>query len=703
MNRNPYLENRDKNDARANLPGRLKLLLWIVSALMLALVIQLGLLTLKQGGDFLAEVNRSDETLEKGNAPRGLIYDASGRVITGNKSQAAVTYTRGKNTTPTQIYKIATGLGKYLNVDTSRLSPRAKADYYLASSTKLADQVQNKVQAANPKAAKTWSQTQLNNAMAAYVEDHNLDKNVSDNQAAIFQRMSGAYALSTTYIQESGVTDQAQAEIGERLSQFPGVKIGSSWSRVYPEGNDFQALVGTVTNEAIGLPADRLHTLLAQGYSQNQPVGSYALERRYESILKGTPSQTLVTTNGSGGIKSSQLKYAGQAGDSLKLTINADYQKKVQQILESNIPGGDVQGIYTTVINPYTGGIYAIAGVDRDTKTGTKTADPLGNINHAIVMGSVVKPAVLATAFQHGVVTPTNNTLYDQAIKIAGTPEITSYWNQKGNPTPIDVLTALERSSNTYFVQLAMKIGGQTYSPGEHLNLNPDAFQTLRNGLAQFGLGYKTGIDIDGETAGYRGPTTGAAQGKYLYESFGQYDSYTTMQLARYVSAIANGGYVLQPHLVGSILQNDVSNKHLKTVWTSTPNIQGQVRLSADEWNIIHKGMWRVANGTDPDNTGSGVHGLDPQVYAKTGTAETAVNGHTTYTESIVCYVPGQPFAMAMAIPGMNSYLDGTNGRIAKQIINAYWDTVQQKPGQTSSSSDNNNSSSSSSSSSSAQ
>ncbi|CAK8053516.1 peptidoglycan D,D-transpeptidase FtsI family protein [Eupransor demetentiae] len=679
MKHNPYLENRTRNDARANLPGRLKILLYVVMALMLALIFQLANLTIKQGADFQAEVNRSDETVEKGNAPRGLIYDSTGRVITGNKPQTAITYTRGKNATTGEIAAEATRLSKYISIDTDRLSARSQADFYLTSNSNRAKKIQAAVEAAAGKSSKSWTVTQLNTAMANYVKSKGLDKSVDKNQAMIFQRMSGAYALSTTFIKESGVSEKAEAEIGEHLSDLPGIKIGSSWSREYPQGEDFQPLVGKVTNEAVGLPEDRLHTLLAQGYSQNEPVGSYSLEKQYESILKGSASQTLVTTTAAG-IKTTKIKYAGQAGDNLKLTINADYQKKVQQILESNIPGGDVQGIYSTVINPYTGGIYAMAGVNRNSKTGSKTADPLGNINQAIVMGSVVKPAVMATAFQRGVVTPTNNTLDDQAIKIAGTPTITSYWNQQGTPTPIDALTAFERSSNTYFVQLGMKIGGQTYSPGDHLHLNADAFQTLRNGLGQFGLGSKTGIDIEGETAGYRGPTTGANAGKYLYESFGQYDSYTTMQLARYVSAIANGGYLLQPHLVGSVMQNDVTNKHSKTVWTAEPQIQGQVSLDSAQWNIIYKGMERVANGSDPHNTGGGVHNLNPRVYAKTGTAETTTNGHSTFTESIIVYVPGQPFAMAMAIPGMNNYLDGTNGRIASQIINAFWEIVLHNP-----------------------
>ncbi|MDF7637381.1 penicillin-binding protein 2 [Leuconostocaceae bacterium ESL0958] len=674
MPRNPYLENRDKNDARENLPGRLKLLLAIVVALMLALVVQLAFLTIKQGPNYQAEVNRSDETIQKGKAPRGLIYDSTGKVITGNQAQSAVTYTRGKTTQPTEIAKVAKELSRYISIDTSRLNARSKADYLIISDQKLAAKIQKKVEAANPRAAKTWSTQALNTAMSNYVTAHHLDQNVDANQAMIFQKMSGAYALSTTYIQESGVSDEAQAKIGERLSEMPGVKVGSSWTRDYPQGNDFESLTGTVSNESVGLPEDRLHRLLAQGYSQNEPVGNYGLEKQYESLLKGSPSQTQIIDRN--GIKTSKLKYQGQAGDSLKLTINADFQNKVQKILEDNMPGGDAQGAYSTVINPYNGGIYAMAGVARDSSTGKKTANQTGNINQAIVMGSVVKPAVLATGFQKGVITPSNNTLADQGIQIAGTPKITSYWNKSGTPQAIDARTALERSSNTYFVQLGMKIGGQTYSPNQQLHLRSDAFQTLRNGLGQFGLGTKTGIDLEGETAGYRGPTTGENQGKYLYESFGQYDSYTTMQLARYVSVIANGGYLIQPHLVGSVLQSDADNKHQRTVWNARPELQGQVALKDDEWQVIKDGMERVANGHDRFNTGSGVHNLNPKVYAKTGTAETFTNGHSTFTESMVVYVPGQPFAMSLALPGLNSYLDGTNGRIASAIIKAFYETV---------------------------
>ncbi len=184
-----------------------------------------------------------------------------------------------------------------------------------------------------------------------------------------------------------------------------------------------------------------------------------------------------------------------------------------------------------------------------------------------------------------------------------------------------------------------------------------------------------------GETAGYKGPTDGNSDGKLLYESFGNFDSYTVLQMARYVSAIANGGYLVQPHLVGSITESTANNDQQKTVWSSSPTLQGQVKLTSEQWRVIKEGMHLVANGSSPWNTGgTDLHKLSPKVNAKTGTAETTTNGNSTVTESVILYVPGQPMALALAIPGMNNYLDGTDTKIAAEIVNAFWKNVMSKP-----------------------
>lgn len=80
------------------------------------------------------------------------------------------------------------------------------------------------------------------------------------------------------------------------------------------------------------------------------------------------------------------------------MTINSKFQKQVQSILKNNYSAAGNQystGVYAVVMNPNTGAIYAMAGIDRNPETGKETPDEIGAINHPITMGSVVKPAMV--------------------------------------------------------------------------------------------------------------------------------------------------------------------------------------------------------------------------------------------------------------------------------------------------------------------
>ena len=84
---------------------------------------------------------------------------------------------------------------------------------------------------------------------------------------------------------------------------------------------------------------------------------------------------------------------------------------------------------------------------------------------------------------------------------------------------------------------------------GGTLDIQQKSYDTMRYYFGQFGLGVKTGIDLPNETAGQRGKTD-KMPGFLLDLSIGQYDTYTPLQLAQYVSTIANGGYRMQPQVV---------------------------------------------------------------------------------------------------------------------------------------------------------
>ena len=162
------------------------------------------------------------------------------------------------------------------------------------------------------------------------------------NNARIYAAMSGAYSLSTTYIKETGVSAKELAAVGEHLNEMPGVKIGTSWTRNYPQGTDIQSLTGTVSTT--GLPSDEVNSLLAQGYSRNDSVGQSYLEKQFQSTLAGSKSQTEVTTNGND-VTKEKTKYPGKKGDNLVLTINSKFQKQVQSILKNNYSAADRKSV----------------------------------------------------------------------------------------------------------------------------------------------------------------------------------------------------------------------------------------------------------------------------------------------------------------------------------------------------------------------
>lgn len=116
---------------------------------------------------------------------------------------------------------------------------------------------------------------------------------------------------------------------------------------------------------------------------------------------------------------------------------------------------------------------------------------------------------------------------------------------------PINDLTALERSSNVYMFKTAIAIGKGKYISGHSLPLDYSAFDKFRYYFSEFGLGVKTGIDLPNEATGYVG--TKRQSGFLLDFAIGQYDTYTPLQMAQYVSTIANGGYRMKPQVVKEV------------------------------------------------------------------------------------------------------------------------------------------------------
>lgn len=522
--------------------------------------------------------------------------------------------------------------------------------------------------------------------------------------ATIFKRMNSAYELNTVYIKNSGVTDQELAVVAERASELPGVSTGTDWTREYNAASSLKSILGSVTTEKQGLPADEAEKYLAKGYSRNDRVGQSYLEKQYEDVLQGTKTQYEVSLDNEGNVSNQKEIFSGEKGSNLMLSMNAEFQSKVEEILKRNyqtlINNGKAQyspGAYAVAMNPQTGEVLAMTGFSHEQGSKEITENALGTITSAFAPGSVVKAGTLTAGWASNAISG-NQVLIDEPIRLQGASEKSSVFNRSGQ-VALDAVKALELSSNTYMIKVALKMLGLDYTPGmglPSLDEEAKAYQQLRDSFKEFGLGTTTGIDLPNESPGISRSVDymkkfNADNGKEWYTpgnftdlAFGQFDTYTPIQLAQYASTVANGGKRVQPHLVKAIYGNDENGNLGEVKKEIGTTVENTVNISAENMAILREGFHQVVHGTDPYTTAKPLASAKMDLSAKTGTAETVAEGHpdiTTVNSNIVAYGPtdNPEIAISVVLPNLLDEQDHMNLTIAKEIMDAYYDMFMAK------------------------
>lgn len=682
-----------------HIPFRLNFLFFIVFALFVTLLVQLAYLQIANGEYFATKLKWDQKTIIKGNAPRGQIYDANGKVLVSNQSKQAIVYTKPKGATNEALIKAAEQINEIIDVKADNVTERDLKDFWLAhpENLKVAEGLLTKKDKedadGNLVSNATLYQKTLEKVTKADIDYSDSEKKV----VSIFKKLSGAQALSPVYIKTDNVTTEEVARVGEKMGDIPGISTGVDWERNYPEGDFLDNLLGKVSTEKNGLPSEDSERYLANGYSANDRVGLSYIEKYYESALKGTKSTSEMKVDGeTNKVTSTVETYPGEKGKNLVLTIEEEFQKEVEDILMRNygymINGGGTQyseGIYAVVMNPKNGEINAMAGIDRDLETGELRSDALGTINKSFTPGSIVKPATIMAGYRNGVISG-NQKLVDEPIKIQGdrVKESVFTYGQKREMTAVD---ALRESSNVYMMKIAFALMGETYKEDMVLADHSDVFATLRNNFQDFGLGAATGIDIAGESLGispknYYEPNGSLIQGRMgnlLDLSYGNFDTYTPMQMAQYVSTIANRGKKLSPRIVKGIYASGPEGK-LGTLELPT-NAKVMAQVGTDEqYDIIHQGMYEVVN-----NGGSGqeLYGTQYEASAKTGTAEVPRdnpkdpdNPIELYNSTMIAFAPSDnpKVAVSLVIPHIEDEADTMNAVITGEILDAYYNYFEE-------------------------
>lgn len=496
--------------------------------------------------------------------------------------------------------------------------------------------------------------------------------------------MNGATYFSTVNLVTDTLTAEQVAHIVANESQLPGISTTNNWQRtILP--TSLSSIIGTVTSEQAGLPAEDAEYYLSKGYSSNDRVGTAYLEKQYEEVLQGQREKKQINLDRNGNVESIETIQEGQQGNNIKLTIDLAFQDGVNAILkkyfESELATGSAlysEGVYAVALEPSTGAVLAMSGYSHEKGAGSITEDALGTITSVFTPGSIVKGATISSGWENGVISG-NQVQLDEPIYFAGSAPITSWWAY--GSFNIDATEALEYSSNAYMVKIALGLLGQTYSANMYLNDGDtltNAMTKLRSTFAEYGLGASTGIDLPLESIGFLPEEYSTAN--FITNAFGQFDNYTPMQMAQYAATIANNGTRISPHLVEGIYGNNAQGGLGELIETVSGKEMNQVNISAEEMSLLRQGFYQVVNGSGRFNTGSAIgRGAAVTISAKTGRAETyttTASGDvvTAVNTNVVAYAPSDnpQIAVAVVLPNLTNQSSTTTNTITQEIINLY-------------------------------
>ncbi|UJD04328.1 penicillin-binding protein 2 [Streptococcus infantis] len=666
-----------------SIPIRLNLLFAIVILLFLAIIGRLLYMQVLHKDFYENKLASASQTRVTMGSARGEIYDAAGKPLVQNTVKQVVSFTRSNKMTAADLKDISKKLLDYVTVTSPELTDRQMADYYLADT-----EVYKKTVEALPKDKRydsdgnQLSESELYNNAAESIAVNQLNYSDDEKKAIyLFSQLNSVENFATGNIQTDPLTDTQVALIASASKKLPGISISTSWDRKVLE-TSLSSIVGTVSSEKSGLPAEEVDAYLKKGYSLNDRVGTSYLEKQYEEVLQGKRTIKEIHLDKHGDMESVENIEEGSKGKNIKLTIDLTFQDSVDSLLKSyfnsELANGGAkysEGVYAVALNPKTGAVLAMSGMKHNLETGELTPDSLGTVTNVFVPGSVVKAATISSGWENGVLKG-NQTLTDQPIVFQGSPAINSWYTLAYGSFPITAVEALEYSSNAYMIQTALGMMGQTYQPDMTVKTDKleSAMGKLRATFSEYGLGASTGIDLPEESTGFIPKNFDLAN--YLYNAFGQFDNYTPMQLAQYVATIANNGVRLAPHIVEGVYDNNEQGGLGNLIQQTTSTEMNKINISESDMAILHQGFYQVSHGTSPLTTGRAFSdGATVSISGKTGTAESYVaGGQKANNTNAVAYAPTEnpQIAVAVVFPHNTNLTKNVGPAIARDIINLY-------------------------------
>jgi penicillin-binding protein 2 len=539
--------------------------------------------------------------------------------------------------------------------------------------------------------------------------------------AALIQKAKENNKLYLPIRLASGVGLKTVNQIEENKNELPGIFVNPVPRRKYP----FGALLAQVLGYVQEITSQELAAHQNEGYLPGDLYGQAGLENSFEESLRGHNGAREVEVDAAGHPVRDRGVTPPTPGNDLQLTVSAKLQavaeKSLQDALQKVRARGfkDARGGAAVVECVYNGQILAMASVpsvDPRIFTGSLSSGQAQKIftdpdhpflNRTLLPyapGSTFKPVVATAALEAGIIKP-DTTLNDPGYFRLGS-QVFHNWFPAGFGW-LNVTKALQVSSDTFFWKL-----------GESLGWEP-----IARWAEEYGFGQKTGIELPEEMPGVvptpaykekmvkssldRLPEIKAIEDKYAYLlskagsdaerqrllaerdrakekiyaqhawelNWQEYDTInmaigqgyvlcTPLQLACYVSAIANGGTLYKPYLVQKIISPEGF-----PVKQFSPQVTRSVPVSKTTLETIRKGMSLVTQGRG--TAASAFAGFPVPVAGKTGTAETSGKDSNAL---FICYAPVEKPEVAVAVVVEHAGEGAVAAApVARAILSAYF------------------------------
>lgn len=463
--------------------------------------------------------------------------------------------------------------------------------------------------------------------------------------------------------------------------RFPGVDVVPYLTRRYPLGASLAHVIGYVSRIDVDDLA-RMDEDEEASYKGTTHIGRIGIERSYEKLLHGAPGYELVEVNADGRTQAVLDTTPPTPGKNIYLSIDVRLQKAAEDGLNGRAGAA-------IAIDPRNGQVLAFASVpsfdpnlfvngisSADYKALTTSPDkPLYNraLRGVYPPGSTVKPFLALGGLTMGIRRPSDTVLSTGEFCIPG--QSRCYRDDKrGGDGTVNMIRAIELSTNTYFYRLALDMG----------------IDRLSQWMGSLGFGKKTGIDLVGEVPGIlpsrewkaTRSKAGWYPGETIIAGIGQgYWAVTPLQLAHAVATFAGHGIPYTPHFLLDT-QDGVDSPRVHQAFPPTgPSV---VRKQAD-WEAVNDGMKAVINSGAGTGKKLGI-GFPYLIAGKSGTAERFSRTTNAYNENkntaylatrhralFIAYTPADDPKIATAVVlEAGAWGAADSGPIARKILDQW-------------------------------